>query len=71
MEIKKEIIRFYYKSSYSRKLQNLDKIDNFLDKYQVPNLKEDQINHIIFSQPKKKKKAQDQIGLGKNSIQPS
>jgi hypothetical protein len=40
------IIRFYYKSLYLIKLKNLDEIDNFLDTYQVPKLKQDQINHL-------------------------
>ena len=31
------IIRSYYKSLYSTKLEYLDEIDNFLDRYQVPN----------------------------------
>jgi hypothetical protein len=43
MEIQK-IIRSYYKSLYSKKLENLDKMDNFLDKYQVPKLNQDQKN---------------------------
>jgi hypothetical protein len=30
------IIRSYYKSLYSTKLENLDEMDNFLDRYQVP-----------------------------------
>ena len=45
MEIQK-IIRSYYKSSYSTKLENLDEMENFLDTYQVPKLKQDQINHL-------------------------
>jgi hypothetical protein len=40
----KEIIISDYKSLYSTKLENLDEMDNFLDKYQVPKLKQDQIN---------------------------
>ena len=31
------IIRPYYKRLYSTKLENLDEIDNFLDRYQIPN----------------------------------
>ena len=31
---KKTIIRSYYKRLYSTKLENLDEMDNFLDKYQ-------------------------------------
>jgi hypothetical protein len=36
-----KIIRSYYKSLYSTKLKNLDEMDNFLDRYQVPKLKQD------------------------------
>jgi hypothetical protein len=35
------IIRLYYKSLYSTKLENLDEMNNFLDKYQVPMLNQD------------------------------
>jgi hypothetical protein len=31
---------------YSTKLENLDEMDNFLNKYQVPKLNQDQINNI-------------------------
>ena len=31
-----KFIRSYYKSLYSIKLENLDEMDNFLDRYQVP-----------------------------------
>ena len=40
------IIRSYYKRLYSTKLENLDEIDNFLDRYQVPKLNQDQINDL-------------------------
>jgi hypothetical protein len=40
------IIRSYYKMLYSTKLENLDKTDNFLDRYQVPKLNQDQINNL-------------------------
>jgi hypothetical protein len=36
-----KIIRSYYKSLYSTKLENLDEIDNFLDRYQVQKLNQD------------------------------
>jgi hypothetical protein len=39
----KKIIRSYYKSLYSTQLENLDEIENFLDRYQVPKLNQDQI----------------------------
>ena len=32
-----KIIRSYYKSLYSTKLENLDDLYNYLDRYQVPN----------------------------------
>jgi hypothetical protein len=40
------IIRSYYKRLYSTKLENLDEMDNYLDRYQVPKLNQDQINDI-------------------------
>ena len=33
----KKIIRYYYKSLYSTKLENLDELYNYLDRNQVPN----------------------------------
>jgi hypothetical protein len=38
------IIGSYYKELYSTKLVNLDKMDKFLDRYEVPKLNQDQIN---------------------------
>jgi hypothetical protein len=40
------IIRSYYKSLYSTKLENLDEMDNFLDICQVSKIRQDQINHL-------------------------
>jgi hypothetical protein len=40
------IIRSYYKRLYSTKLENLDEMDNFLDRHQVPKLNQDQINDL-------------------------
>jgi hypothetical protein len=45
MEIQKIIIS-YYKGLYSTKLKNQDEMDNFLDTYQVPKLKQEEINHL-------------------------
>jgi hypothetical protein len=45
MEIQ-NITRSYYKSLYSTKLENLNEMNNFLDIYKVPKLKQDQINHL-------------------------
>jgi hypothetical protein len=67
---------------YSTKLENLDEMDNFLDRYQIPKLNQDQINHesspitskeieaVIKSLPTTTK-AQDQMGLVQNYIRPS
>jgi len=46
-EIQK-IIRSYCKSLYSTKLEfgNLQEMDNFLDKWQVPELNQEQISHL-------------------------
>jgi hypothetical protein len=38
------IIRSYYKRLYLTKLENLDEMDKFLDRYKVSNLKQNQIN---------------------------
>jgi dsDNA-specific endonuclease/ATPase MutS2 len=39
------IIRSYNKMLYSTKLENLCEMDNFLDRYQVTKLNQDQINN--------------------------
>jgi hypothetical protein len=80
-EIQK-IIRSYCKSLYSTKLENLDGMDNYLDRYQVTKLNQDQINDlnnliypkeieaVINSLPtKKKKKSSEPDGF--SSIRPS
>jgi hypothetical protein len=78
-------IRYFYKRIYSTKLENLDKMDKFLDRYQVPKLNQDQVNDlnspispkeieaVINSLPTtiKKKKALDQMRLLHSSIRPS
>jgi hypothetical protein len=38
--------RSFYKRLYSTKLENLDKMDKFLDRYQVPKLNQDQVNDL-------------------------
>ena len=40
------IIRSYYKRLYSTKLENLDEMYKLLDRYQVPNLNQDQVNEL-------------------------
>jgi hypothetical protein len=69
-EIQK-IIESYYKSLYSTKLENLNEMDNFLDRYKVPKLNQDHTNYLNCPiSPKEieavinsitSKKAQDQI----------
>ena len=66
-EIKKNH-QSYYKSLYSTKLENINEMDNFIDRYQVSKLNQDQINDlnnpicpkeieaVINSLPLKKKK---------------
>jgi hypothetical protein len=74
-------IRSFYKRLYLTKLENLDEMNKFLDRYQVPKLNRDQINDlnsplspreieaVINSLPTKK--AQDQMGLVQSAIRPS
>ena len=74
-------IRSSDKRLYATKLENLDEMDNFLDRYQVPKLNQDHINDlnsliipqeieaVINSFPTKK--VQDQMGLAQNSFRPS
>jgi hypothetical protein len=76
-EIQKTI-RSFYKRLYSTKLENLDEMDKFLDRYQVPKLNQDQVNELnSLISPKEieavinglpTKKDQDQMGLGQSSI---
>jgi hypothetical protein len=45
-EENQNIIRSFYKRLYSTKLENLDEMYNFLDRYQVPKLNQDQMNNL-------------------------
>jgi hypothetical protein len=79
-EIQK-IMSSYNKSLYSKLLENLDEMDNFLDRYQVRKLNQDQINYlnssifpkeietVVNSLPTKISPGPD--GLKKSSIRPS
>jgi hypothetical protein len=49
-EIQK-IIRSYYKTLYTTELYNLGEMDNFLDRYQVPKLNQDEINDLNITYP--------------------
>jgi hypothetical protein len=39
-------IRSFYKRIYSTKLENMDEMYKFLDRYQVPQLNQDQVNDL-------------------------
>jgi hypothetical protein len=78
-----EKIRTYYKSLCSTKLDNLNEVDGFLDRYHVPKLNHDQVKHlnsstpakeiesVIKNLPTKKERAQVQMVLVQNSSRPS
>jgi hypothetical protein len=71
-------IRSYYKSLYSTKLKNLDEMDDFLDRYHIPKLNQEQVNflnrniahneieEVIKNLPTKT--TQSQMNLVQNSI---
>jgi hypothetical protein len=40
------IIRCFYQWLHSKKLENLDEMDKFLDRYQIPKLNQDQVNYL-------------------------
>ena len=42
----KKITRTYYQSLYSANLENLDEMDDFLDRYCVSKLNQDQENYL-------------------------
>jgi hypothetical protein len=46
VEIQKNHQILLQKPIYSTKLENLDEMDNFLDRFQVPKLNQDQINDL-------------------------
>ena len=74
-------IRSFYKRLYSTKLENLDEMNKFLDRYQVSKLNQDQVNDlnspispkeieaVIDNVPTKKSSGPD--GLVQSSIRPS
>jgi hypothetical protein len=45
MEIQ-EIIKDYFQILYSNKFGNLEEMDRFLDTYNYPKLKQEEINHL-------------------------
>ena len=62
-------------------MENLDEMDNFLDTYNVSELKQDQMNHLnspitpkeieaVINSIPTKKRAKNQMGLVESSIRP-
>ena len=45
-EIKKKKIRSYYKNLYLRKLENLDEIDGFPDRYHISKLSQNYVTYL-------------------------
>jgi hypothetical protein len=45
-EVIKKRIRTYYKSLYSINLENHDELDDFLDRYHIPKLNQEQVNYL-------------------------
>jgi len=68
--------RYFFKSLYSTKLESLSEMDDFLDRYHLPKLNQDQVKHlsspitpkkieaVVKSQPKT---VEGQMILVKNS----
>jgi hypothetical protein len=74
------IIRDYFESLYSNKLENLEEMDKFLDTYDHTKLNQEDINHLNRSITQneieaaivfQKRKDQDLVGSQLNSIRPS
>ena len=42
----KRIIKSYFQLLYSTEVENLEEMANFLDRYQIPKLNQDQIDHL-------------------------
>ena len=40
------IIRDYYKQLYANKMDNLEEMDNFLERYNLPRLKQEEIENM-------------------------
>jgi hypothetical protein len=47
-------VKSFNKRLYSTKLEKLDEMDKFLDRYQVPKLNQDQVNDLNILYPLKK-----------------
>jgi hypothetical protein len=51
------IIRSYFKSLYCTKLDNINEMGGFLDRYHLPKLNYDQVNYLNSLIPPQKKKS--------------
>jgi glutamyl-tRNA reductase len=65
-----EIIRSYFESLYSKKFENLEEIDRFLDTYDHPKLNQEDINHLNRSITQKEIEAPIKSLLKKESPGP-
>ena len=75
MEEIQKIIRSYYESLYSTKLENLDEMHGLLDRWHIPKLNQEQVNYlnrpishkeieeVINNLPTKKKRTSDKFCL--------
>jgi hypothetical protein len=54
MEEIQKIIRSYYKGIYSTKLENLDEMNDFVDRCHIPKLNQEQVN--VLNRPISHKK---------------
>ena len=43
---REEIIRCYFKSLYSTKLENLNEMDDFLDRFHLPKTNQNHVNNL-------------------------
>jgi len=74
----KKVTRSYYKSLYSTKLENVNEVDDFLDRYLIPNLNQEQVSSLnrpkeikeVITNLPTKRKSQGQTTLVQNSTRP-
>ena len=72
------IIRDYYEQLYGNKMDNLEEMDRFLEKFNLPRLNQEEIEIMnnpitstkseVWSQIFQKTEAQDQIASQENSV---